>query len=211
MGEWWYTEVSRQRTVASRQQTADSGQWKVEVCGQEHKGCGKDGLYLKLNFLTFIICPFLDQATGLLSQFLTEEEIGPKGSATLAMEIKIMHLIPLDGVLLWLWRAWFCFLFPWRGVLHGLWRARLFNLISMGECSSTWCALVNRGWSMVYTCGILQIYLYFTQLLYTFIHCGWIIIFSRGSLKNILDVTFFMSVIQDIPWILWIQEIQRVL
>ena len=84
----------------SGQWTADSGQWTVEVCGQEHKGCGNVGLYLILNFLIFIICPFLGKATGLPSQFLTEEDILPKGSAALAMEIKIMHLIPLDGVLL---------------------------------------------------------------------------------------------------------------
>ena len=89
--------------------------------------------------------------------------------------------------------------------------SKIIHLISMGECFSTWCALVNRGESMVFTCAILQIYFYFTQSLYTFIHCGWIVIFLRGSLKNILHVTFFMSVIQDIPWILWIQEIQRVL
>ena len=148
----------------------------------------------------------MGKVTGLPSQFLTEEEILPKGGAVLAMEIQIMHVIPLDGVLLWLWREWL-YLFPWRGVLHGLWRARLFNLFSMEECFSTWCAMVNRGESMVYTCAILQINLYFTRPLYTFIHCGWILIFLRCSLK-IFYMTFFMSVIQDIPWILWIQEIQ---
>ena len=67
--------------------------------------------------------------------------------------------------------------------------SKIIHLISMGECFSTWCALVNRGESMVYTCAILQINLYFTRPLYTFIHYGWILIFLRCSLK-IFYMTF---------------------